>query len=244
MNKFVVYTATFGDKVGIMPQRKFAGVDFICFSDKPRKVKGWTVKLLPEVIPGDAVRNNRHYKILPHHYLSGYEASIYIDSNFICKQLPVDFFMNQLKQTPLLVFDHNQTKKDQRNCIYKEYNALMKVALNGNPKETPEILERHKAFLLAEGYPENNGLISGGVLIRKHNEFKVIEAMELWWQMINKLSKRDQLSFNYVAWKQQLKFGYLQGDIRRGNPWFYYAGKSEESLFYSLLKYKIRTMRS
>jgi hypothetical protein len=35
---------------------------------------------------------------------------------------------------------------------------------------------------------------------------------EGWWDELSKKSKRDQLSFNYVAWKQQLQFRYVDGD--------------------------------
>jgi hypothetical protein len=36
--------------------------------------------------------------------------------------------------------------------------------------------------------------------------------MEDWWIEIKYGSKRDQLSFNYIAWKNGFNFVYLQGD--------------------------------
>ena len=38
--------------------------------------------------------------------------------------------------------------------------------------------------------------------------------MENWWTEIKYNSKRDQLSFNYVAWKHKVKFNYIEGDSR------------------------------
>ena len=38
--------------------------------------------------------------------------------------------------------------------------------------------------------------------------------MEKWWEELKYGSKRDQLSFDYAAWKTQLKFNYFNGDIR------------------------------
>jgi hypothetical protein len=38
--------------------------------------------------------------------------------------------------------------------------------------------------------------------------------MEDWWTEIKYGSRRDQLSFNYVAWKNNLKFNYIEGDSR------------------------------
>jgi len=37
-------------------------------------------------------------------------------------------------------------------------------------------------------------------------------------------SKREQLSFNYIAWKEKLKFGYIQGDSRN-NKYFTHMGR-------------------
>ena len=52
------------------------------------------------------------------------------------------------------------------------------------------------------------------VLFRRHNEKDCIKTMEDWWTEIKHNSKRDQLSFNYVAWKNNFKYNYLDGDVR------------------------------
>ena len=51
-------------------------------------------------------------------------------------------------------------------------------------------------------------------MLRRHNEKDVIDTMEMWWEEIKYGSRRDQLSFNYCAWKSNLNFVYLKGDIR------------------------------
>ena len=46
--------------------------------------------------------------------------------------------------------------------------------------------------------------------------------MEAWWHIVKTESKRDQLSFNYVAWKLGFKdYTFIDGHVRTGNPWFY-----------------------
>jgi hypothetical protein len=76
-------------------------------------------------------------------------------------------------------------------------------------------------------------------------EPEVINLMERWWYFIKNYSKRDQLSFNFVAWEQGFKFEYLPGDIRRGNPWFFMVSKNDRNLKLSLFKYKFkRTLSS
>ena len=38
--------------------------------------------------------------------------------------------------------------------------------------------------------------------------------MEAWWDEIKYGSKRDQLSFNYAAWKTETEFNWINQDIR------------------------------
>lgn len=239
--KIVVYTAAFGKSAMLVPQKKFSGIDFICFSDIPRSVRGWEVKVVaPPFDNSENDRNNRYYKINPHLFFGNYDCSIYIDSNIIVMQLPEDRFQSYLSDALMVTFDHAQTISDPRDCIYEEYAALEHLNSMGRPKDDMNVIKAQIEFFKSEGYPAKNGLIKGGVLIRRHNHPDVIKAMTLWWDIIQTRSKRDQLSFNYVAWKTGLKTACLPGDIRRGNPWFYFAGKGDKNLRYTLIKYKIR----
>jgi hypothetical protein len=75
-----------------------------------------------------------------------------------------------------------------------------------------------------EGYPQNNGLATTPIMVRNHNHSDVIKHNEDWWSEIKHNSKRDQLSFNYIAWKNQFNFVYLEGDSR-SNEYFVSMGK-------------------
>ena len=83
-----------------------------------------------------------------------------------------------------------------------------------NWKDNPNIVKNQVEKYNDDGYPQNNGLIFGGIILRRHNKQDCIDTMENWWTEIKHNSRRDQLSFNYVAWKQNLKFNYIDGDIR------------------------------
>ena len=56
------------------------------------------------------------------------------------------------------------------------------------------------------------------VLLRRHNSPDVVQAMNAWWGELVAWSKRDQMSFNYVAWKEGLHFNYMQIDGTK-NPY-------------------------
>ena len=80
---------------------------------------------------------------------------------------------------------------------------------------------------LKEGYPQNNGLATNPILLRKHNDINVIKTMEDWWLEIKHNSRRDQLSFNYIAWKNNFNFEYLKGDSRK-NEYFLQTGRHKK----------------
>lgn len=81
-------------------------------------------------------------------------------------------------------------------------------------------MDKQIEIIKEANYPPENGLISAAVLIRKHNDSTVIKVMEDWWYFVKNYSKRDQLSFNFVAWKHNFKYDILKGDIREGNEYF------------------------
>ena len=241
MNRTVIYTAIFGVDIELYPQPVLDGIDFVCFSDRIHHTKGWKVVVCEKIFGEDSVRNNRFYKLNPHLFFQEYDYSIYMDGNFVVLNSPISLIKNQMQGINMLVFDHNQTKTDPRDCIYEEYEAILKLHQQKNiVKDDLKVMKSIVEFYKAKGYPAHNGLIKGGVLIRKHNEPDVIKLMERWWYFIQHHSKRDQLSFNFAAWEQGFKFGYLPGDIRRGNPWFYMVSKNDKSLNFSLFKYKLR----
>ena len=74
-----------------------------------------------------------------------------------------------------------------------------------------------------EGYPEHNGLVVQMEVLRRHNEQDVVDSMEDQWVELKYNSRREQLSFNYIAWKNDLKFSYIQGDSR-DNKYFLNIG--------------------
>ena len=170
-------------------------------------------------------------KILPHKFLSEYDISIWIDGNLLVRGDVNKLIEKNLFKSNLAIFSHNQHKKrwkklfwiknteDCRDCIYDEAQYLLKIGEEGKYKDDPEIIKEQIKRYKNDNYSEHNGLIVGMIIFRRHNKLDVIKVMENWWEEIKKGSRRDQLSFNYVAWKNKLSFKYIKGDSRR-NKWF------------------------
>lgn len=241
MNKIVIYTAIFGGKDNLI-EPKFIpkGCDFICFTDSDFQSDVWQVRKVKAIF-GDPVRSAKIYKILPHKFLSEYEYSIWIDGNFLVRGDVNKLIKRYSPKANLAIFDHNQHKKrwkklfwiknkaDCRDCLYQEAKYLLKIGKEGKYKDDPNLIKKQIEKYRQEKYPEHNGLIAGGVILRKHNEFNIIKTMEDWWEEIKNHSRRDQLSFNYVAWKNKLNFVYIKGNLRRNKYFLHMQHKRKKN---------------
>ena len=219
MSSNVVYTSIFGGYDDEVKQNLPSGWDWKCFSEKNSLS-----------IYEDNNRNAKRFKVLPHRYLKDYEYSIFVDGNMQVKGNIDELIDKYLKDANVAFFSHNNNHLDARNSAYEEAQTIFDLG-EKNMKRTPErgILNyKDNPFVIQKQiekyrllrYPADNGLITGMVILRRHNEKDCIQAMEDWWTEIKYGSKRDQLSFNYVAWKNSLNFNYMGGDSRN-NEYFY-----------------------
>jgi hypothetical protein len=239
MNKIVVYTGAFGKNYGMLPQKKIEGVDFFCFTDDKKKIKSpWKpISLLESNL--DEGRQNRHPKLMPHLYFKDYEISIYIDSNVLIVG-DLQEIIENLGDFKMAIFDHNQSR-DKRNCVYDEHEAILNLGREkGVFKDNLTVMKNQINFLKKENYPKKNGLIFSAVLIRRHNNQKVIKVMETWWHILSTRSKRDQLSFNYAAWKNNFVPTIINGDLRKGNKYFYFLTKARRYYIPKLIVYRLK----
>jgi hypothetical protein len=227
--KIAIYTSIFGGYDDLIDdQYQMDGVDYICFTDRDLESETWKViKSTP--IYNDPNRNAKKYKILPHRYLKDYDYSIWIDGNIKV----ISDIRALCNGDSYKVYDHMQVF-DKRNCIYDEAQAILnfgKINSERTPergiknwKDNPKLIVDQMNRYISEGYPKNNGLATNPIIVRNHNDSDAIAVMEDWWSEIKYNSKRDQLSFNYIVWKNQFNFVYLQGDSRN-NEYFVSVGK-------------------
>lgn len=193
--KLCIYTAIFGDYDEIeSPAYRPAGVDFICFTDRNRALPGWDVRV---VDPGmnHPVAQNRAIKLLPHRYLSGYDASLYVDANVTFLADPGAMIRQWLHGKPFVAWRH-----PLRSDVYDECEAIL-AGLRNDPSA---ILAQH-AFFQQEKLPRHTGLISCGFLWRDHRDAGVGQLMELWWDHVSRFGRRDQPGLGYLMWKTGIR---------------------------------------
>lgn len=240
-NRIVVYTSIFGEYDGLLPQKRIKGLDYVCFSDSDPKATPWEVRKIA-ASSVDPVRCAKEHKILPHRFFPDYEISIWIDGNFLVERDPGPLIEAALSDKNMAMFNHNRTLGDSRDCIYDEFKSIVRLSEDaGKAIGDPEVMKKQIERYRKEGYPEHNGLINGGVLLRRHHADDVKRTMERWWEEICQGSRRDQLSFNYAAWKEGTLYTLIDDNIR-DNRWFYMIGIHRSDYRMKLFRYKLKRL--
>lgn len=200
-NQKVIYTCITGDYDKLLEvQKKDEGFDYICFTDNPSlESDTWEIRLIDGLEHLNNVRKQRYIKINTHKFLSEYDLSIWVDGN-----------IQVLGKFNELIEKHHSGymttfKHPWNHCIYQECRGCAIVK-----KDDPFVMLKQTMGYMKEGYPKDNGLVETKMIIRYHNETKCIELMEGWWNELDKGSHRDQLSFNYVLWKQNKTINIIE----------------------------------
>lgn len=194
--KKVLYTCITGEYDNVPVYKYIApGWDYVLFTDnekllRAKKFAHWIVRPLP-FSKLDNVRNSRWPKINAHKVFPDYVYSLYIDANIIVNNNNIfDIADKLIKQNVLFALPNHP----ERICIYDEAEIIKEYGI-----DSPDLVDAEMDFLKSEKYPEKMGLSENNILLRKHNE--ITETLDLWWYMVEKYSKRDQLSLCYALWK-------------------------------------------
>jgi hypothetical protein len=198
----VVYTCMFGSSEHFNDfDHEDDDVDFVCFTDDPGLTSDvWDMR---RVNPGllDPARAAKQIKALPHRFLGDYDRSLYIDNTVRLKVRPRWLF-EQMSAPPnpsFVCFRHYS-----RDCVYDEADRVIELGY-----DDPVRVRAQMEFYRSIGYPAHNGLAALPFIMRRHNDPRLASVMEAWQQQILLHSKRDQLSFNPVAWFHGLEIGYI-----------------------------------
>lgn len=197
-----VYTALYGnlDELPEQPVRAASSVDFIAFVGDPALTsRTWTVRHLPPRLPGDPARSARFAKMHPHILLADYDASLYIDCTVLLKQPPEALFEGLLfGRSETMACVHNS----HRDNVPDEALAVLRLGY-----DDPEAYLRQLRAYANAGYRGTVPLIWGGMLLRFHHHASVVALTERWWEHVLRYSRRDQLSFSYLA--EVLEFPFV-----------------------------------
>ncbi len=207
MEKICVYTCITGDyddlKEVIVKEK---GIDYICFTNN-KKITSNSWKII--YIEDKNLDNHylsRKIKMLGDPYLDdNYDLSIWIDASIIFKKSVMEFLDKY--------FDLNKDllascKHFARNSIKEEAEVCIRYQ-----KDSKDKINKLLSFYEKENFQDNLGLLEMTLIIKRHKDPLVKKTMKLWFEMILKYSKRDQLSFMYCLSVTKLPFKVIPLDV-------------------------------
>jgi len=179
------------------------------------KTSFWTLRPLLWRHPLCSRRTARWHKVNSHKLDVSSLVTVWIDGSHRFKEgvnVVDDLVAQATRLTDLATFKH-----PERNCVYQEILACKQFR-----KDNPVLMDAQINRYRAEGYPAYAGMVETSCVVRKSSA-AVTQFNNAWWQQIEAGSYRDQLSFNYVARKQNFLYGIVPGD-RVNSPFFEYVG--------------------
>lgn len=194
-----LYSAHYGSADPVNPE-VFGGFDScrrVLFTDRP-DVRLPGVDVIHDPLDGlDPARASRRAKLMPHRHFPDADWSIWIDNK------------SRLKVDPLRVLAAVRTQSDagffafphfRRDCVYQEGQTVAELGLDDH-----RIIRERMRLYKAEGMPAHSGLIEGHFIIRRHHDPDLVHFGDRWFEHVLRYSRRDQISFPYLAWKLDLR---------------------------------------
>jgi hypothetical protein len=199
-----VFTALAGDIDALQPPGRVPpGWRCVCFSNTHSHPE-WETRPLPDLGLDDR-RRTRHVKLLADHHLPDAELSLWMDANIASACDLEGLVGTYLGERDVAFHPH-----PDRDCIYDEAVACIEFGKASTEKVVDQVVE-----YALRGYPRHNGLVAGGVILRRHTP-AVAEFNARWWAELSTHTPRDQLAANVVLHELGLGYALFDSSIRDG----------------------------
>lgn len=185
--KKVVFTVIVSDYDDLKEPEYFNETwDHICFTDQDITSKLWKIVKIPK----GGKKTSRKYKIL--NQFPNYDVSVYLDATF---QIINDLDKFALSKTEGIWLNQHT----QRHTVVEEAKIIKLKNIDSS-----EVINSQISRYDSEGFPDESGLWRCGIIVRNPKDSSITKLCEDWWDEIEAGSWRDQVSFPYVCWKNNI----------------------------------------
>jgi hypothetical protein len=211
----IVLTAHFGDEDPLFDPCTFSDrCRYICYTDREDLASDvWDIRCLHgSLVWDDARLQARFLKIMaPLHFPC--KDILWIDGTIQLRKKPEDFLLPHLRQHTVLAMPH-----PHRDTVEEEAEVLAsRYGWDRRP------FDKQIASYRRQGWkPERTGWLTTTGLLAFGGTTVSQDLACAWWKEIKEWGHpRDQMSFDFAAWKTGSKVGLLYGHYRN-NPYARY----------------------
>jgi hypothetical protein len=211
--KIVVCTAWFGKADALKPPRvPNPRVPMLCLTDRSDQVRGWRMH---KTVRTDRPRWLARWAKTNFEWVPPAHVVIWMDASFELLVDPVELVRAAAAtNAPVVALRH-----PDRSRISDEAEAIIRAAQAPAPAVRAQLETYQAAGFDTPANPQR--LLSSTGLLVSWMSPDVRRFFAAWWQEITTHTLRDQLSFDYTAWKERIPIGYLPGHYRH-NPFARY----------------------
>lgn len=214
--KIAVYTVSIGGYDVIKePLYIDNKIDYYAFTDSPISNDSIWKRIDVGMVNKNmsSFDQSRFVKTHPDLYFSDYDISVFIDGNIQIQKDIKPLVYTMIKENKVIAMHRHNA----RNCVYHEGRIIW---AQGRAKFV-DIFKQLRGYK-KEGFPKDFGLFECNIIIRCHNNKKCISIMNTWWNEIISKTKRDQLSFTYSLWKNEVDSDFVMslGNCSRNSTYF------------------------
>lgn len=207
----IVFTALFGDYERLNEQPSAGGstARFICFTDNAElRSDSWEIELVKPLMPWDASRSSRYIKTLAYRQFTESSRSLYIDNSVVLTEDPRELLDFWLANSKISMLPHSS-----RSTVADEFKACLRGGL-----DNPSRLKEQRKFY-REALPSVLDMkpFWGGMIARR-NTPDVESLMQMWFLLILRFSRRDQLSLPAAIALTGVDVMPIEGTIT-SSPW-------------------------
>ncbi len=202
-NDLVIYTCLFGNYDKLLPvsNHLYSNIKFVCITDDLTVSNdGWeNIRLETlESLDSDFLRS-RYLKAMPWKYFSEFSHSLYIDSNYIFKNInSLLKIIQECENYDLGIFLH-----PERNNTFTEIIELIK-------SEHTEEYKKINILNYFQNYHIKNisSFYEASFIYRKHNDENK-NIFNQWWDLILQYPSRDQIFLSDLLENSSIKINNL-----------------------------------
>lgn len=180
----IVYTSVF-DGYDRPRAPAFPSVPHVLFTDAPTTAPGWDVRVVKRRFPNPA-RENRWYKLQPHHLFPGVERVIYHDGGMRLTVSPAELISRFIHHAG---GDHSVfTLRHSLGHTMRDEFAWVRARGITDPR----VLDAQEREYQLAGMPFDAPVAEARLLVSRPDSREFFSA---WWAEVARWSHRDQLSF-------------------------------------------------
>ena len=202
------------------PKINLSKLKHYCITDDINlKSDYWEMIYMDKIFPKDPHRSQRNLKIRPHLIFQDFKYSFYIDNPIVLQERTENFIEMIIKDKEI---DENQPNifipyHSFRDNLFSEFNECANLKRDTKVRiyeQLNDYLEINYQFMKSKPY-------WGGLILRNHNNEKLIKFSEIWFANVCRYSKRDQLSLIYSAYQAKIRLRgfYLENGESKYHKW-------------------------